>query len=69
MSGDRTTVVSECPFLQPGRPGAGPIGLIGVYCRFPDGRVRVPAMDEMRRFCLREQWEHCPAYERHAPAR
>jgi hypothetical protein len=48
---------------------AGPIGLIGIYCRFPDGRVRVPAMDEMRRFCLREQWEHCPAYERHAPAR
>jgi len=42
--------------------------LIGIYCRMPDGRVRVPPMDEMRRFCLRGQWQECPTYRRHAPA-
>lgn len=68
MNDARTAVASECPFLQPARPlGSG--RLIGIYCRMPDGRVRVPPMDEMRRFCLRGRWEECPTYQRHAPAR
>ena len=69
MSDAGTAVAAECPFLQPTRPLSRGGRLIGFYCRLPDGRVRVPAEDEGRRFCLPRQWRQCPVYQRHAPAR
>jgi hypothetical protein len=69
MSGDQTAVGSECPFFQPARLVGSRGRLIAVYCRFPNGRVRVPAEDERQGFCLTGRWEECPAYQRHAPAR
>jgi hypothetical protein len=69
MNQDRTAVGSECPLLQPARLVGRHGRLIGIYCRFPDGRVRVPAGDERRRFCLTGLWQDCPAYQRHAPVR
>ena len=59
----------ECPLLQPSRSLGHRGRAIGVYCRVPDGRVRVPPTDELRRFCLAGQWPRCPVYRRHAPAR
>jgi hypothetical protein len=69
MDQDPTAGANECPFVHPARPLGRGGRLLGIYCRLPDGRVRVPPRDEMRRFCLREQWEQCPTYRRHAPAR
>jgi hypothetical protein len=68
MSDDRAIVDSECPLLRPTRPVGTRGRLSGMYCRFPDGRVRVPAEDERERFCLIGQWQECPTYQRHAPA-
>jgi hypothetical protein len=67
MGQDDRDATRECPYLQPARPLSGG-RLIGIYCRMPDGRVRVPPEDERRRFCLRGQFEQCPAYRRHAAA-
>lgn len=61
-------VVSGCPFLQPTRRlGRGDVA-IGVYCRLPDGRVRVPARHELRAWCIPGRFESCPTHERHASA-
>jgi hypothetical protein len=69
MSQARMDAARECPYLQPARPLGGHGQLIGIYCRFPDGSVRVPPADERRRFCLSGQWQRCPSYRRHAAAR
>jgi hypothetical protein len=65
---DRVADTGDCPFLQPSRPLGVHGRLIGIYCRLPDGSVRVPRADERRRFCLPGHWEDCPVYRRHAPA-
>jgi hypothetical protein len=59
--------VTECPSLQPSRPLTLGQRAIGLYCRLPNGRVRVPSRDETRRFCLVDRWRDCPVYQRHAP--
>jgi hypothetical protein len=58
----------ECPCLQPARPQGSSGRIIGLYCRRPDGGVRVPRRDELQRFCLTERWRECPGNRRHAPA-
>ena len=68
MSDTGNAVLRECPFLQPERP-SGRGGRLAIYCRLPDGRVRVPPVDDVRRFCLPRQWRQCPVYQRRAPAR
>jgi hypothetical protein len=56
----------DCPFLQPSRPQGTHGRAVGIYCRMPGGRVRVPSVDEQRRFCLPGQWRDCSVYRRHA---
>ena len=68
MKDDLATGIGDCPFLLPSRPLGSRGRAIGIYCRLPDGRVRVPPADELRRFCLPGQWRDCPVYQRHAPA-
>ena len=68
MSDEVLTGIGDCPFLQPSRPLGARGRLIGIYCRLPDGRVRVPAADERRRFCLPGEWHDCPVYRGHATA-
>jgi hypothetical protein len=68
MSHDHVTGTGDCPFLQPSRPLGAQGRLIGLYCRLPDGRVRVPEAEERRRFCVPGAWQDCPVYQRHAPA-
>ena len=58
----------ECPHLQPARPSGSSGRIIGLYCRRPDGAVRVPSRDQVRMFCLTDRWPECPGNRRHAPA-
>lgn len=54
----------ECPFLRPrmaSHLGAFPIG---VYCRLPSGRIRIPARDELTRFCTTGGYCDCLVYRR-----
>jgi len=62
-----TAHAAECPLLQPGRPRHHDVR-IAIYCRFADGRVRIPAPEERRRLCLTDGWQHCPVYQDHAAA-
>ena len=62
----RQTPPEECPRLQPTRPLGSRGRSIGIYCRRPDGTVRVPRPDEIRTFCLTERWPECPGVRRRA---
>ena len=68
MDNARDAAVRECPFLQPVRSPGRYGRRIGISCRFPDGRIRVPPVDEIPRFCVRGEWRRCLAYRRYAPA-
>jgi hypothetical protein len=68
MDNPREAGVGECPFLRPARSLGRNDRRLGISCRFPDGRIRVPPVDEIRRFCLRGEWQRCLAYRRYAPA-
>jgi hypothetical protein len=70
----RTT---DCPFFQPSRSLARDLSAVGVYqdmtsvgvyCRMPDGTVRVPGREEVRAFCVPGRYQDCPHYQRHAAA-
>ena len=58
--------IEECPFLCPARPLSRKAMLIGMYCRLPGGRVRVPARDEIERFCIPRRFPFCPVYQCYA---
>jgi len=58
----------ECPRLQPSRPFGSSGRIIGIYCRRPDGAVRVPRREEIRTFCLTARWPECPGNRCHAAA-
>ena len=64
MTNDRTA--GDCPFLQPARPLGGDDQRVGLYCRLPDGDVRVPPTEDLRRYCVPGRWRDCPVYERRA---
>ena len=54
----------KCPYLRPERAdrlGAFPLG---VYCRLPDGRVRIPSRDELARFCTTGHHADCVGFRR-----
>jgi len=55
-----------CPFLNPGFAEGPYAPSTALYCRLPDGRVRVPARDEVRRYCTPRDFDACLVYERHA---
>jgi hypothetical protein len=60
---DDTPRDAECPLVQPGVPSRDTTGL---YCRLPNGRVRVPEQEERLRYCLPGEFDACPVYLRHA---
>jgi hypothetical protein len=61
------TATRDCPLLQPGRP-SHPDARSAIYCRLPDGRVRVPPEPDRRRYCVTGRWPECPVYRDHAAA-
>ena len=54
----------ECPFLQPTMASRSELLGIGVYCRLPSGRARIPSRDEVARFCAAGKFRECPVYRR-----
>ena len=60
--------LAQCPFLQPTLPIGRRETAIGIYCRLPGGRVRIPTRDEVKRFCVPQAWRDCPVYQAYARA-
>ncbi|MBI4611610.1 MAG: hypothetical protein HY726_21685 [Candidatus Rokubacteria bacterium] len=62
MSGAWRIEHEGCPFLRPAMTVRLLAFPIAVYCRLPNGRVRVPSRDELIRFCTSRRSEDCPRY-------
>lgn len=58
------TEANACPFLRPETAERLAAFPVGVYCRLPDGRVRIPSRDELVRFCTTGRHDDCFAYRR-----
>ena len=59
----------NCPFLVPEvSDPLGPLSL-PVYCRLPNGRVRIPTRDQLAYLCSAGHHQNCPGYDRWAPPR
>jgi hypothetical protein len=67
MNNVAARAADECPLLQPCRPRHDDVR-VAIYCRFPDGRVRIPAPEEKLRLCLTQGWQHYPVSLDHAAA-
>jgi hypothetical protein len=69
MKGRDRNTDAGCPLLRPegiqgqGRPQ------VPVYCRLPNGRVRVPTPAELGSLCFVERYRDCPGYRRWAKSR
>jgi hypothetical protein len=61
---DEATARRACPYLHPPTEGPGGEFLYSVYCRRPDGRVRVPSRDQLKRFCTSGHHVDCLGYRR-----
>jgi len=59
--------IDRCPFAQPGPP-VSETGE-GFYCRRPGERVRIPARDEIRRFCADGRFTECLVNQRWTPVK
>jgi hypothetical protein len=59
---------APCPNLMPqyGRRAGGFPGPAPVYCRLPNGRVRVPTRAELASLCSDGRYVNCPGYQRWA---
>ncbi len=64
MEQDREPEVSNCPFLIPKVSRRGAVFSVPVYCRLPNGRVRVPTRDQLMFLCTAGQHHDCPGYLR-----
>lgn len=63
MEQDSESEVSNCPFLTPKASGRA-VFSVSVYCRLPNGRVRVPTRDQLVFLCSAGQHHDCPGYLR-----
>ena len=64
MSETRTIERKECPFLRPRMSSHGAAFPVGIYCRLPSGRVRIPSRDELARLCTAGHYSDCLVYRR-----
>lgn len=56
---------SACPFLMPEIGGQLAVYYpAAVYCRLPNGRVRVPPPEQRAYVCSAGHYEDCPGYQR-----
>lgn len=67
MEQDNDRDTPTCPFLIPRVSGRAGIFSVPVYCRLPNGRVRVPTRDELLVLCTAGQQYDCPGYRRWKP--
>lgn len=54
--------VDNCPCLVPVVNDYLSIVNTGVYCRRPDGRVRVPARRTLLEICMSAEYRRCAGY-------
>jgi hypothetical protein len=68
----------DCPFFTPSRTLSRDlmaVGIfseltsVGIYCRLPTGRVRVPNADEVKRHCVPARFAECPVFRSNANGR
>lgn len=64
METERRGHAGDCPFLMPGVSGSRGRYPIPVYCRLPNGRVRVPSREQLVYLCSAGQHHDCPGYRR-----
>ena len=69
MEQDREGEESNCPYLTPRVSGRAGVFPVPVYCRLPNGRVRVPPREQLVCLCTAGQHHHCPGYRRWRPSR
>ena len=67
MEEEREDEGSNCPFLTPKVSLRPAVLSIPVYCRLPNGRVRVPPRDQLMFLCTVGQHYDCPGYRRWRP--
>jgi len=67
MELDEGRDASNCPFLMPKLSGRAGIFPVPVYCRLPNGRVRVPTRDQLVVLCSAGHHHDCPGYRRWKP--
>jgi hypothetical protein len=58
----------HCPFLVPVTADRLWLRPVGVFCRRPRHRVRVPADSTLARICSTHAYEHCQGYRTGAAA-
>ncbi|MDO8478748.1 MAG: hypothetical protein Q7W02_21625 [Candidatus Rokubacteria bacterium] len=58
-----------CPLLMPGASKGRAGFQVAVYCRLPNGRVRVPTPDQLGSLCFAGRYRDCPGYRRWARSR
>ncbi|MBI3030354.1 MAG: hypothetical protein HYY64_12650 [Candidatus Rokubacteria bacterium] len=56
--------VLACPYLRPESADRLAAFPLGVYCRLPHGRVRIPSRDELARFCTTGHYADCVGFRR-----
>ena len=59
-----TPVTRPCPYWIGGTAEPTKGVTCAAYCRRPDGAVRIPAPDEVRRFCVTGGHGDCAGYRR-----
>jgi hypothetical protein len=64
----RSSDVDICPCLAPVVNDRLWMVTTGVYCRRPDGRVRIPARATLLHVCMTAEHHSCAGYVRSAPA-
>jgi len=55
---------ANCPYLMPKVSARTAIHSLAVYCRLPNGRVRIPTSDQLKSLCVDGQHHDCPGYRR-----
>ena len=64
MGQENNAGTPKCPYLRPHRADRLAAFPMGVYCRLPDGRVRIPSRDELARFCTTGHHYDCVGFRR-----
>ena len=64
MEQDNDAETSNCPFLIPRVSGRKAVFSVPVYCRLPNGRVRIPTRDQLVFLCTAGQHHDCEGYRR-----
>ena len=69
MDSRREGARANCPFLIPKTSLPLMVIPVPLYCRLPNGRIRVPAPDQLATRCSADHYHDCPTFRRWDPKR